>query len=157
MRDSELDEMSVDEFNRKYDDTLTEIKAMSLLKGDGYGTKPNHIKHHENRGISSNPAIPIPGKKMIDREGFKKQQENTKNYVFDAIEVRKKEILDREEVPMTKLLDLAIKLMPTKIEGEVEHHFTYGDMIMKAAQNLEKAKAFEAIAESAEDVDFEET
>lgn len=136
MRDEELDEMSVDEFNRKYNDTHIEIKAQSMLKNDGYGTKPNHIKHPENRNISSKPWVKIPGKSEIEKRCYKENIEKTKGYIFDAIEVRNKEILDPAEMPITKLMDLAVKLMPQKVEGEVEHKFTYGDLILKASQNI---------------------
>lgn len=138
MRDAELDEMSPEEFNRKYDDTWEEIKAQSLLKSHKYGTNPSSLKYPENRNISSNPAIPIPGKHEIEKQCWRKQQEKTRGYIYDAVEVRKKEILDPEEMPITKLMDLAVKIMPQKVEGEVEHRFTYGDMILKASKNLEK-------------------
>ena len=60
MRDSELDEMSADDFNRKYKDTLTEIKAQSMLKGDKYGNKPNNIVHPENRAIIRSRRFGLP-------------------------------------------------------------------------------------------------
>lgn len=138
MRDAELDEMSPEEFHRKYDDTLIEIKAQSLIKDTGYGARHNNIKHPENRNISSDPRKPIPGKHEIEKKCWRAQQEKTRGYIYDAVEVRKKEILDPEEMPITKLMDLAVKIMPQKVEGEVEHRFTYGDMILKASKNLEK-------------------
>jgi hypothetical protein len=136
--DEEIDGMTADEFKRKYEDTWVEIKAQSVLKGDGFGTKPNHIKHPENRNISSNPYHRIPGKNIIEKQCYKKNIEKTKGYIFDAVDVRHKEILDPAEMPITKLMDLAVKLMPQKVEGEVEHRFTYGDMILRASQNLDK-------------------
>lgn len=138
MRDADLDEMSPEEFNRKYDGTWEEIKAQSLMKDNGYGAKHSSLKHPEDVGISSNPAVPIPGKHEIEQRCWRKQQEKTRGYIYDAVEVRKKEILDPEEMPITKLMDLAVKIMPQKVEGEVEHRFTYGDMILKASKNLEK-------------------
>jgi hypothetical protein len=147
MRDEDIDGMSADEFNRKYKDTHAEIKAQSMLKGDDYGTKPNHIVHPENRNISSNPAIRIPGKREIEKRCYKENIEKTKGYIFDAIEVRNKEILDPAEMPITKLMDLAVKLMPQKVEGEVEHRFTYGDLILKASQNIDKIELARPIEE----------
>ena len=140
MRDDEIDSMTAEEFHRKYDDTLIEIKAQSLIKDNGYGPKHNNIRHPEDRNISSNPAVPIPGKNEIEKKCWRKQQEKTRGYIYDAVEVRKKEILDPNEMPITKLMDLAVKIMPQKVEGEVEHRFTYGDMILKASKNLEKVE-----------------
>ena len=147
MRDEDIDGMSADEFKRKYDGTWQELKAQSVLKGDGFGTKPNHIKHPENRNISSNPAVPIPGKREIEKRCYKDNIEKTKGYIFDAIEVRNKEILDPAEMPITKLMDLAVKLMPQKVEGEVEHRFTYGDLILKASQNIDKIELARPVEE----------
>jgi hypothetical protein len=138
MRDSELDEMSPEEFHRKYDGTWEEIKAQSLMKKCYTGGNGSSLKHPEDRGINSNPAVPIPGKHEIEKKCWRTQQEKTRGYIYDAVEVRKKEILDPEEMPITKLMDLAVKIMPQKVEGEVEHRFTYGDMILKASKNLEK-------------------
>lgn len=140
MRDSEIDSMTADEFKRKYDNSWVEIKAQSLLKGDKYGTRPNNIKHPENHNISSKPWVKIPGKNLIEKRCYKENIEKTKGYIFDAIEVRNKEILDPAEMPITKLMDLAVKLMPQKVEGEVEHKFSYGDMVLKASQNLMKSE-----------------
>jgi hypothetical protein len=148
MRDADIDSMSADEFKRKYEGTWQELKAQSVLQGDGYGTKPNHIKHPENRNISSNPAVKIPGKNLIEKRCYKENIEKTKGYIFDAIEVRNKEILDPAEMPITKLMDLAVKLMPQKVEGEVEHKFTYGDLILKASQNIDRVSMIQPAQEA---------
>ena len=149
----DLDSMTRAQFKRKYEDTHLAIKANTMLQTGKYSVKHNNIVHPEDRGISPNPMVPIPGKKEIEAACFKKNVEKTKGLIFDAIAVRQLEILDKEEVPMSKLLDLSIKLMPTKIEGEVEHTFSYGDMIMKAAQNIKKAEVVEVEAEEAETIE----
>jgi hypothetical protein len=143
MRDDDLDTMSADEFKRKYEDSWVEIKAQSLIKGDKYGTKHNNLKHPENRNISSNPAIRIPGKREIEKKCAEERVQKTKNYIFDAVDVRHKEILDPNEMSIAKLMDLAVKLMPQKVEGEVEHKFTYGDMILRASQNIDAVERVE--------------
>ena len=50
-------------------------------------------------------------------------------------------------MPITKLMDLAVKLMPQKVEGEVEHRFTYGDLILKASQNIDKIELARPVEE----------
>ena len=142
--EEDLDSMTAAQFKRKYEDTHTAIKANTMLQTGKYSVKHNHIVHPEDRGISSDPRVPIPGKKEIEAACFKKNIEKTKGLIFDSISVRQLEILDKEEVPMSKLLDLAVKLMPTKIEGNVEHTFSYADMILKASQNLPKTEYVEA-------------
>jgi hypothetical protein len=138
MRDDEIDGMTAEEFKRKWEGSLTEIKAQSKIKESFSGGNASRLKHPEDKGIKSAPWIPIPGKNELEKEGFKKQQERAKSYLFDAIDVRRLEVLDPNEMPITKLFDLALKTMPQKVEGEVEHRFSYGEMILKASKNLEK-------------------
>lgn len=143
MRDDEIDSMTAEEFKRRYEGTHEEIKVQSMLKGDKYGSRPNNIKHPESRNINANPMVPIPGKSELEKRGIEIQHQKTRSLIHDAIDVRNKEVLDPEQVPMTKLLDLAVKMMPMKLEGEVEHKVSYGDMIMKIAARRKKAEVVE--------------
>jgi len=143
MRDEDLDTMSADEFKRKYEDSWVEIKAQAALKGEGFNVRHNNTKFPENRNISSKPWVKIPGKSEIEKKCAEERVQKTKNYIFDAVDVRHKEILDPNEMSIAKLMDLAVKLMPQKVEGEVEHKFTYGDMILRASQNIEAVERVE--------------
>lgn len=132
--------MTREEFKRKWEGSLTEIKAQSKIRESFSGGNASRLNHPEDKNIKSAPRDKIPGKNIIESEGLKKQQERAKSYLLDAIDVRHLEVLDPNEMPITKLFDLALKTMPQKVEGEVAHTFSYGDMILKASKNLEKVE-----------------
>lgn len=156
MRDVELDEMSVDEFNRKYKDTHTEIKAMSRLKSGKFIPNVNNIKHPEDRNISPNPAVKIPGKAEIEKVEAAKREDREREYFKDAFWVRKLEVLDPEAMPITKLSDIVVKMMPQKVEGKVDHSFSYADMVLTAAKNLNQLEHMEILEATSEEADIDE-
>lgn len=156
MRDEDVDNMSISEFNRKYKDSHTEIKAQSIMKQGFSGGRGNNLKHPSDRGINSNPAVPIPEKHEIEKKCYEKQQQRNKEYFSDAFWVRKAEVLDPEAMPISKLSDLIVKMMPQKVEGNVTHEFSYADMVLTAAKNLNQLEHLEVLETTSEEAIVEQ-
>ena len=127
--------MSREEFARKYFGTHTELSALTRLE-EGQKHRSLIGSHPEDKNIPYRGKI--PGKNLIEKKCFKDREDNFKNYLLDAVAVRNKEILNKEEMPFKDLLNFATKVLSNKVEGEVNHNFTYADMVMRASKNLEK-------------------
>jgi len=156
MRDEDIDSMSVAEFNRKYEGSFEELKAQSKMGVGFTGGNGSNMVHPSDHNISSNPAVPIPGKREIEKVEGEKRADREGNYFKDAFWVRKAEVLDPELMPITKLSDIVVKMRPQEVKGEVDHKHSYGNIIMEAARNLDKRERLEATASTAEEAEVVE-
>jgi len=117
--------MNKEEFNRKYMDTHTELSALDRLE---QGRKGSVVKHSPgDKNIYSRGKI--PGKNVIENKCFEKRAEDTKHYLLDALEVRSLDILDKEQMPIDKLVNSVIKTLPQKQEVKLEGEFTFASML----------------------------
>jgi len=127
--------MSKEQFHRKWADTHTELSALDRLEGgrqslikDSPGDKNIYTKGK------------IPGKNVIEKKAFEERAENFKHYVMDAVCVRSKDILDKEQMPIDKLLNTVVKTLPQRQELKVEGEFTFANMIEIAKQQSNEAE-----------------
>lgn len=59
-------------------------------------------------------------KQKIEGKCTAERKEAMGNFLMDCVEVRKLEILDKEEMPIPKLIELAIKSMPKQLEVKAD-------------------------------------
>lgn len=133
------------EWKRRYTDTHTELSVMNSLTGSLIATSPG------DRNIVANKQI--PGKHIIEKKCAEKRNEDLDNFIHDTIELRSEEIL---EVPYKTLLDLSIKARPRKIEGNMEHTYTFSDMVKNASKFEKDLKRAEETRNNTVDVEFTE-
>jgi hypothetical protein len=143
---SELDGASpreMEEFERRYVDTHTEIKAQSLLTGatSGQFRPKNNIRMEPG---DKNAKRVGQLKKPIEKHCLEVQQNKMVGYLGDALDVRRKEILNKNDYPIDKLINALIKLMPQKVESEVNASMTFADMIKSVTLEQKRYKAIDA-------------
>ena len=139
-----MEGMSKEQFRRKYFDTHRGIHSVGDLANGGFGKSSLVKKSPGDKNIRRRGKI--PGKNLIENKCMKDRAEVFKHYLMDATDVRSQEILDPDKLPIDKLLSLVIKTLPQKVEGEVEHAFTFADMAKKAA--MERAETIDVENES---------
>ena len=93
------------------------------------------------------------GKRKIEAEEAAKRDGLLDRFIHETLELRAKDILD---VKYDKLLDLAIKARPRKIEGKMEHEYTFSDMVKNASRFEKDLKRAEEVRNNTVDVDFVE-
>lgn len=143
---SELDGASpkeMEEFERRYVDTHTEIKAQSLLSGatSGQFRKKNNISYHPGDKNAKNVA---KLKKPIEQQCITVQEEKNRSYIMDAFQIRNREILDKKDFPIKDLVNAVIKLMPQRTESKVEHDMSFADMVKSVHLERKQYKAIDA-------------
>ena len=119
------------EWSRRWEGTHAELAVTDALSTMG-NAGSLIAKEPGDKNITKNK--PIPGKKIIEAEEAEKRNNLLDRFIHETLELRAKDILD---VKYEKLLDLAIKARPRKIEGKMEHEYTFADMV-KNASNFEK-------------------
>ena len=123
--------MNPEEFISTYKDTHMEfqltdaLNAGSFDKGSLIKTSPGD-KNITVRGK-------IPGKALIESREMDKRAEGLSHCLMDAVGARIDNLM---EIPMDKLVSLAIKTLPQKTESKIEGNFTLVNMI----QQSQKAK-----------------
>lgn len=116
---SELDGISpinLEQYKRKYIDSHTEIKAISMLK--------NNIKDPSDLNASQVKKY----KKKYEVDGFHKRAENLEGMVYDTIEVRAVDMLDRKQLPMKDLLKIGVSMKPKNINLNANVTNTFADL-----------------------------
>ena len=139
---SELDGASpkdMAEFQRKYVDTHTEIKAKSAIETIHKG-RNSSLKSHEDKNAKRVGHY----KKPIERYCSAENQRKVSGYLVDALDVRHKEILNKHDYPIKDLVNALIKMNPVQIEGNVEHNMTFADMVKSVTLEKKNYKTIEA-------------
>ena len=122
-------------FKKKYArDTHLGIHCTSKLVGN------NGSLIKTSPGDRNVTPFGLPGKKEIEKVAKEKRDAQFQNYLLDAAEIRKLEILDKKEVPMVSLLQIISRNIPQKVESKNEHTFTFADMVKKATIELERVE-----------------
>jgi hypothetical protein len=125
---SELDgqsPMNREQFKRKYIDSHTEIQAMSKLgKKKGWCAKNNDIIEPSDKNAANVKHL----KKPIERKCAIVRAENVTHFVYDAIEVRAEDVLDKEQVPMKDLLKIAVSAAPKHVKIDANINNTFADL-----------------------------
>ena len=128
-------------FKRKYSpDTHLGLHVASKLSNNGslIKTSPG------DRNVT--PFKIIPGKRSIELSEKEKRDQQFQHYLLDAAEIRKMEILNKEDVPMVSLLQIISRNIPQKVESKNEHTFTFADMVKKATFELERVETVDVEA-----------
>jgi hypothetical protein len=129
-----MDGMSKEEFTRKWKDTHTNLKLGDYVSGRGSVIK----REPSDRGITKGGDI--PGKRMIEAKAIKTREDKLKDLVLDASLVRAEETLTMD---YDKLLALAVKMMPQKVEQSGNVKFTFGDIVRRAHMDVETVDTIE--------------
>ena len=140
---SELDGISpreLEKFRRKYEDTHTEIKAISALAKSGYAGS-SLIK---NSPGDKNAGSVKKYKKPIERSCIEKQRKQLVDYLVDGFELRKREILSKKDLPIKDLLNVIVKFMPQKVESEVNANMDFAEMIKSVTLEQKRYKPIDA-------------
>ena len=116
--------MTPEEFKSTYQDTHTEFQVLDLLEKGGSLIKV----HPGDKNISVRGKI--PGKALIESKEMEKRQEGLSHCLFDAVGAR---VGDLMEIQMDKLVALAIKSAPQKIDQKIEGNFTFAEMVKIAS------------------------
>jgi hypothetical protein len=126
------------EFKKKYsNDTHLGIHCASELAGS------NGSLIKSSPGDRNVTPFRIPGKELIEDKCSEERADGFKNYLLDAVEIRKNEILDKKDVPMVALLQIVSRNIPQKTESKNEHTFTFADMVKRATIELSKVDTVE--------------
>jgi hypothetical protein len=132
-----MDGMSKEQFKKKWEDSHTELTASELLQAGRQGNLARVGKKELARIDSA--------KRLAEQAGIEKRAENLSNFLLDATAIRSEEILNKEELPIDKLLNLTIKTIPQ--QGKIEHtgnvEFTFADMVKRASIELEKVETID--------------
>ena len=129
-------EMDKERFMIKWFETHTEMNVLDHANNTSLiNTKMSHRRKQDLANTKRN----------IECNSIKKQKEDMSELLYDAVSVRKREILDKEALPMKDLLGLTIKNLPqhSKIESTVEGNFTFADMIERSSFSLTRVDGVE--------------
>lgn len=140
---SELDGISpkeLEQFKRKHFDTHHEIKAISALEKGGFKNS-SLIK---NSPGDKNAAQVKKHKRLLEAKGFEKQKEALVDYLVDGFTLRRKEILDKDDLPIKDLLAAIARFMPQKIDGEQNVNMNFADMVKEVTLKRKQYKAIDA-------------
>ena len=124
--------MTPEQFKELYMDTHTEFQVLDMLEKGAFdkgslvkvspGDKNITIRHK------------IPGKALIESIEMEKRADGLSHCLLDAKGARIGDLMD---IPMDKLVSLAIKANPQKIDQTIDHSFTFADMVKKASLEVE--------------------
>jgi len=130
-----MEEISRAEFKRKYSkDNHLGLYCKNNLADIGQGSLIRSSPGDRNITVDK----PIPGKNLIEKKAMDKRAEDFKHYLLDAVAVRKKEILDKKEVPMVQLLQIVSRNLPQEVKSDSNVTFTFADMVKRATIELTK-------------------
>ena len=115
--------MNQEEFKRIYTDTHMELQVADLMHGQSL------IKVHPgDKNITVRGKI--PGKALIEKLAMDERAEGMAHCLMDAVGARIGDLMD---IPMDKLVSLAIKANPQKLEQKIEGNFTFAEMVKIAS------------------------
>jgi hypothetical protein len=153
---SELDGASpkeMEEFERRYVDTHTEIKGLSALNGMEKGRFNNSSLIKNSPGDKNiYQRGKIPGKNLIEKDCMHERQEKVTGYLIDALDIRKREILNKEDYQIKDLINAIVRLMPQKVESDVNTTHTFADEVKRLTIEKKKYTAIDADMSSEETV-----
>ena len=135
---SELDgqsPMSREQFKRKYVDTHTELKGNTAMFGG------NSVKMSPG---DKNASRVKQLKKPIERSCMEKQRSDLRGYLGDALSVRQKEILNKNDYSIKDLINAIIKTLPQQIDQKSEVSMNFADEIKRLTIEAKKYKAIDA-------------
>jgi hypothetical protein len=123
--------MDVDQFVRKYSGTHTELQGQSLLR-ENMSRKDLRKFELEKREIEINAG--------------EKRMEKLSEFLTDAVDVRKVEVLSKDDLPMKDLLAMTIRSHPqrARIENTGNVNFTFADMVARSSITLNKVEEIDA-------------
>lgn len=78
---------------------------------------------------------------MLSRaELEKKKQDAIKARIYDAVAIRTEELIDDGAISIKDLTALAVKLMPTRVDGKIEHEHSVSflDIVRKGNEELDQ-------------------
>ena len=127
--------MTKDQFNRKYVDTHKGLHCAEVLHKGAY--KNSSLIKHSPGDKNITQRGKIKGKNLIEAKCMKDRAEDVKHFFVDAMAVRGKEILNKEDMPFDKLVNAVIKVLPQQVEQTIEANMTFADIIRKAS-NIRK-------------------
>ena len=119
---NEIDNMSPmtrEQFKRKYVDTYTELTAMSSLPH-----KKNNITDPSDKNAKKYKLL----KKPYEAQGFITRANKLNEYIYDGVEVRSEDILDKKQIPMKDLLKIAVSIAPKNININANVTNTFADL-----------------------------
>jgi len=115
--------MNQEEFKRIYTDTHMELQVADLMHGQSLIKNSPGDKNITVRGK-------IPGKALIEKIAMDERAEGMAHCLMDAVGARVGDLMD---IPMDKLVSLAIKANPQKLEQKIEGNFTFAEMVKIAS------------------------
>ena len=119
--------MTPEEFKKTYTDTHTELQVADLMHGQSL------IKVHPgDKNITVRGKI--PGKALIEKKAMDERAEGMAHCLMDAVGARVSDLMD---IPMDKLVSLAIKANPQKLEQKIEGNFTFAEMVKIASTEID--------------------
>ena len=129
-----------DEFLAKYADTHTEFTALETLSNN------HRIKNSacDSKMVRDRGKLQPEGKRAIEADCWKEREEKTRNLFFDLLAVRQKELLSKEDFPITHLVSTIVKLMPQKVESKNETVHSFADMVKKVKAEFERTDVIDA-------------
>jgi len=119
--------MTPEEFKRRYEGTHTELQVADLTYGQSLIKNSPGDKNITTRGK-------IPGKALIEAKAMEDRAEGLSHCLMDAVSARVGHLM---EIPMDKLVALAIKTLPQKVDQKIDHSFTFADMVKRASLEVE--------------------
>lgn len=146
-----MEEMTRAEFKRKYSiDNHLGLHCKTEFSKLGQGSLIR--REPGDRGVSPRESNPLNGKKEIEKAALEKRSDDFKHYLLDAVSVRKKEILDKKEVPMVQLLQIVSRNLPQEVKSDSNVTFTFADMVKRATLELNKVETIDIEKEENADV-----
>ena len=119
--------MNQEEFKRIYTDTHMELQVADLMHGQSLIKNSPGDKNITVRGK-------IPGKALIEKKAMDERAEGMAHCLMDAVGARIGDLMD---IPMDKLVSLAIKANPQKLEQKIEGNFTFAEMVKIASTEID--------------------
>lgn len=128
--------MDKEQFKRKWVGTHTELNVIDKLNGTSL--IDNSVSKKQLKNIEKT-------KRNIEKKSIDQQLNDVSEMLYDAVGVRKNEVLDQDKLPIKDLLMLTIKAHPqhAKIENTGNVNFTFADMIEKSSFTLNKVKTID--------------
>lgn len=127
-----------DEFLRKIEDTHDEFLLHEKLSG-----KPR-VSSGDAKMVYSKGVKQPEGKKQLEKIAWDEKEERTRALFFDLLNVRQKELFDKNDFPITHVVNAIIKLMPQRTENKTESVHTFSDAIKQLKFERENYKTFDA-------------
>ena len=125
----------------RYSDTHTEFQAIEHFtkKPNLIGKDSTDTKFEIVRGVKQ-PA----GKREAEIEGKKQSSEHLQRMMYDLVQVRLRELLDKNEFPIHRAIDTIIRLSPQKVEQKTETIHTFAEAVKRAKLEFENCTTVDA-------------